>query len=79
MSAFLAATGSGDLNALTQSFASDVRVVTDGGGKVATALNAIDGAERVAGFLGAVIRAHTIAAVRDARVCEAWGSANGDR
>jgi RNA polymerase sigma-70 factor, ECF subfamily len=51
MSAFLAATGSGDLDALTQLLASDVRVVTDGGGKVASALNAIDGADRVARFL----------------------------
>jgi len=51
MSAFLAATGSGDLNALTELLASDVRVVTDGGGKVASALNAIDGADRVARFL----------------------------
>ena len=34
MSAFAAATQSGDLDALTQLLASDVRVVTDGGGKV---------------------------------------------
>ncbi len=34
MSAFAAATQSGDLNALTQLLASDVRIVTDGGGKV---------------------------------------------
>ena len=34
MSAFAAATQSGDLNALTQMLASDVRIVTDGGGKV---------------------------------------------
>ncbi len=51
MSAFVAATQSGDLNALTQLLASDVRVVTDGGGKVAAALNVIDGADRVARFL----------------------------
>ena len=51
MSAFLAATGSGDLNALTQLLASDVRVVTDGGGKVASALNVLDGADRAARFL----------------------------
>ena len=34
MTAFIAATQSGDLDALTQLLASDVRVVTDGGGKV---------------------------------------------
>jgi RNA polymerase sigma-70 factor, ECF subfamily len=56
MSAFLAATGSGDLNALTQLLASDVRVVTDGGGKVASALNVIAGADRVARFLVDVTR-----------------------
>jgi RNA polymerase sigma-70 factor (ECF subfamily) len=51
MSAFVAATRSGDLNALTQLLASDVRVVTDGGGKAAAALNVLDGAERAARFL----------------------------
>jgi len=51
MSAFLAATQSGDLNALTQLLASDVRIVTDGGGKVRAALNAIEGADRAARFL----------------------------
>ena len=34
LSAFVAATQSGDLHALTQLLASDVRLVTDGGGKV---------------------------------------------
>jgi RNA polymerase sigma-70 factor (ECF subfamily) len=51
LSAFAAATQSGDLNALTQLLASDVRVVTDGGGKVRAALNVIDGADRVAQFV----------------------------
>jgi RNA polymerase sigma-70 factor (ECF subfamily) len=51
MSAFAAATQSGDINALMQLLASDVRVVTDGGGKVRAALNVIDGADRVAQFL----------------------------
>ena len=51
MSAFAAATRSGDLEGLTQLLAGDVRLVTDGGGKVAAALNAIDGAERAALFL----------------------------
>jgi RNA polymerase sigma-70 factor (ECF subfamily) len=56
MSAFLAATQSGDLNALTQLLASDIRVVTDGGGKVSAALNVIDGADRAARFLTGVAR-----------------------
>lgn len=51
VSAFVAATSSGDLQALTQLLASDVRVVTDGGGKVAAALNVIEGQDRAARFL----------------------------
>jgi RNA polymerase sigma-70 factor (ECF subfamily) len=56
MSAFLAATRSGDLDALTQLLPSDVRVMTDGGGKVAAALDVIDGADRAARFLVHVAR-----------------------
>src|SRR5499433_3307834 len=56
MSAFLAATRSGDLNALTQLLASDVRVMTDGGGKAAAALEVLDGADRAAQFLVSVAR-----------------------
>src|SRR4029078_9120283 len=41
MSAFAAATQSGDLNTLTQLLASDVRVVTDGGGQGRGALGVI--------------------------------------
>ena len=51
ISAFAAATQLGDLSALTQMLASDVRIVTDGGGKVRAALNVIDGADRAAQFL----------------------------
>lgn len=56
MSAFAAATQSGDLRALTQMLASDVRVMTDGGGKVRSALNVIEGADRAARFLVEVTR-----------------------
>ena len=51
MSAFVSATRSGDLDALARMLASDVRVVTDGGGKVAAALNVIEGADPAARFL----------------------------
>jgi RNA polymerase sigma-70 factor, ECF subfamily len=51
MSAFVEATRSGDLNALLHLLANDVHVETDGGGKVAAALNVLDGADRVARFL----------------------------
>jgi RNA polymerase sigma-70 factor (ECF subfamily) len=56
LSAFVAATRSGDLNALKQLLASDVRVVTDGGGKAAAALNVLDGADPAARFLVEVTR-----------------------
>jgi RNA polymerase sigma-70 factor (ECF subfamily) len=56
MSAFAAATASGDLNALTQMLASDVRIVTDGGGKVRAALEVIEGADRAARFMIEVTR-----------------------
>jgi len=56
MSAFGAATQSGDLNALTQLLASDVRIVTDGGGRVRSALDVIEGADRAARFLVEVSR-----------------------
>ena len=51
MSAFAQATQSGDLNALMQLLASDVRVITDGGGKVRAAANVVEGADQVARFL----------------------------
>src|SRR5215472_6710337 len=56
MSAFVAATRSGDLNTLTQLLASDARFVSDGGGKVPAALNVLDGADCVAAFLVGVAR-----------------------
>jgi RNA polymerase sigma-70 factor, ECF subfamily len=48
LTAFMAATRAGDLEAMTQFLASDVRIVTDGGGKVRSALEVIEGAERAA-------------------------------
>lgn len=59
MSAFATATAAGDLNGIMQFLASDVRVVTDGGGKVRAALNVIEGADRVANFLIGVTRKRT--------------------
>jgi RNA polymerase sigma-70 factor, ECF subfamily len=51
LSAFMAATQAGDLNAMTQLLASDVRIVTDGGGKVRAALQVIEGADRAVRFI----------------------------
>jgi RNA polymerase sigma-70 factor, ECF subfamily len=59
LSEFMAATQSGDLNALTQLLASDVRIWSDGGGKVRAPLDVIDvGAERAARFLVDASRPH---------------------
>ena len=51
LSAFITATRTGDLAALTSMLAADAKVVTDGGGKVPAALNVIEGADRAAAFL----------------------------
>ena len=56
LSAFITASRSGDIESLTRLLASDARLVTDGGGKVAAALNVIQGADRVAAFLAGVVR-----------------------
>ena len=58
LSAFAAATKSGDIGAVTQLLAGDVRVVTDGGGKVRSATEVIEGADRAARFLIGVTRKH---------------------
>jgi RNA polymerase sigma-70 factor, ECF subfamily len=55
VSAFINAARSGDLQTLMGLLADDVRVTTDGGGKVPSALNVIEGADRAARFVvGAV-------------------------
>lgn len=56
LAAFLGASRSGDTDGLQQMLASDARLVTDGGGKVAAALNVIEGADRVAAFLAGAVR-----------------------
>jgi RNA polymerase sigma-70 factor (ECF subfamily) len=65
ISAFAAAARSGDLNGLTQLLAQDVRIVTDGGGKVRAALKVVEGAERAAQFLVEVTRKRPDAWWRD--------------
>jgi RNA polymerase sigma-70 factor (ECF subfamily) len=51
IAALAAAIQSRDLAALTQLLANDVRIVTDGGGKVPSALTVVEGADRAARFL----------------------------
>ena len=56
VSAFITASRSGDVATLKRLLASDAKLASDGGGKVAAALNVIDGAEHVAEFLAGVVR-----------------------
>jgi RNA polymerase sigma-70 factor, ECF subfamily len=56
VSAFLAASRSGDVATLTSLLASDARLVADGGGKASAALNVLEGAVRVATFLAGATR-----------------------
>src|SRR5262249_9644710 len=58
LAAFRAATQAGDLNALTKLLASDVRMVVDGGGKVRSAQEVLEGAERVARLILKPTRPH---------------------
>jgi RNA polymerase sigma-70 factor (ECF subfamily) len=58
LSAFVAASQSGDLNAVRQFLASDVRVVSDGGGKVRTARALVEGADHVARAIVNATRPH---------------------
>lgn len=51
LSAFMAASRSGDVAALKHLLAGDARLIADGGGKVPSALNVIEGADRIAAFL----------------------------
>ena len=51
IAAFAEATQAGDLHGLMRLLASDVRIVTDGGGKVRAAQTMIEGADRAAQFL----------------------------
>ena len=76
MSAFAAATGSGDLDALTRMLASDVRIMTDGGGKVRSALEVIEGGDRAARFLVEVTRKRPGAWWRDDFTVR-FGTVNG--
>jgi RNA polymerase sigma-70 factor (ECF subfamily) len=58
LSALMAATQAGDVKAITQLLASDVRIVTDGGGQVRAALTVIEGADRAAQIIVGATRKH---------------------
>lgn len=55
VAAFIDAARSGDLQSLMGMLADDVRLMTDGGGKVPAALNVIEGADRAARFTIGVV------------------------
>jgi RNA polymerase sigma-70 factor (ECF subfamily) len=55
VSAFIRAARSGDVQALTGFLAEDVRLTADGGGKVPSALNVIEGADRTARFIAGAV------------------------
>jgi len=58
LSAFAAASQSGDLNAVKQFLASDVRAIADGGGKVRTTHKLVEGADQVARAIVNATRTH---------------------
>src|SRR5262245_20611509 len=65
LSAFMAATQAGDLAAMTELLAADVRIVTDGGGKVRAALEVNGGADKAARLIAGARRKHAGAWWRD--------------
>jgi RNA polymerase sigma-70 factor (ECF subfamily) len=67
---------SGDVTAPTQLLGSDVRIVTDGGGKVRSALDVIEGVDRAARSLIEVTRRRPGACWRDDFTAR-FGSVNG--
>ncbi|BAL92901.1 putative RNA polymerase ECF-subfamily sigma factor [Actinoplanes missouriensis 431] len=67
LTAFLVAAQSGDVHALAAVLAPDVVAISDGGGVVRTAINAIGGAEKVARFYAGLL-SHKLAGVTDMKV-----------
>jgi RNA polymerase sigma-70 factor, ECF subfamily len=58
LAAFVKAAQSGDLNTLMQLLATDVRAITDGGGKLRAKVDVIEGADRVARGIVNTLRPH---------------------
>ncbi|MEU8237198.1 RNA polymerase sigma factor SigJ [Actinoplanes missouriensis] len=67
LTAFLVAAQSGDVHALAAVLAPDVVAISDGGGVVRTAINAIGGAEKVARFYAGLL-GHKLVGVTDMKV-----------
>ncbi len=67
LEAFVHASQSGDVAALEALLSADVRLYSDGGGRVPAAINILDGRRRVGGFLAGIqqkFRRHTTQSIR---------------
>lgn len=71
LEAFVTASQKGDMAALEAMLAEDVKLYSDGGGKVSAAINILDGKRRVGAFMAGIyqkFRNHTTTALRYDRV-----------
>ena len=71
LEAFVVASQKGDMAALEAMLAEDVKLYSDGGGKISAAINILDGKRRVSGFMAGIyqkFRNHTTTALRYDRV-----------
>ena len=71
LEAFVVASQKGDMAALESMLAEDVKLYSDGGGKVSAAINILDGKRRVGAFMAGIyqkFRNHTTTALRYDRV-----------
>ena len=71
LEAFVVASQKGDMAALEAMLAEDVKLYSDGGGKVSAAINILDGKRRVGAFMAGIyqkFRNHTTTALRYDRV-----------
>jgi RNA polymerase sigma-70 factor (ECF subfamily) len=71
LEAFVIASQKGDMAALEAMLAEDVKLYSDGGGKVSAAINILDGQRRVGAFMAGIyqkFRNHTTTAMRYERV-----------
>jgi RNA polymerase sigma-70 factor (ECF subfamily) len=71
LEAFVVASQKGDTAALEAMLAEDVKLYSDGGGKISAAINILDGKRRVSGFMAGIyqkFRNHTTTDLRYDRV-----------
>jgi RNA polymerase sigma-70 factor (ECF subfamily) len=71
LEAFVVASQKGDMAALEAMLAEDVKLYSDGGGKISAAINILEGRRRVSGFMAGIyqkFRNHTTTSLRYERV-----------